>query len=219
MLGAAAAVQVTTGGLRPGILGAARETDRIAGSAEAGSPAERLRFRPPPPPTLRPAPAGKIAFPVDPAARSYVLDNYGDCRGTRMHIGTDIISERGAEVYAVERAEIVRTFTDTGTAGWGWTLRTADDVTYRYFHLDALAPGLAVGDVVEFGQVIGWVGSSGNLIRDADGELVEDRNNIHLHFEYYPTRTVHRDPLPLLDVPSHIRVGPPLKTCSHLAPA
>lgn len=218
MLGAATAVQMATGGWRPGLLGASDTTPRIAGSAEVAAPAERLRFRPPPPPTLRPAPEGMIAFPIDPAARSYILDNYGDCRGTRMHIGTDIISERGAEVYAVERATIVRAFTDTGTAGWGWTLRTEDEVTYRYFHLDSLAPDLEVGDTVEFGQVIGWVGSSGNFIRDEDGELVEDRDNIHLHFEYYPRRAVHRDPLPLLDVPDHIDIGPPIKACSHLAP-
>lgn len=212
MLGAATAVQMATGGWRPGLLGASDTTPRIAGSAEVAAPAERLRFRPPPPPTLRPAPEGMIAFPIDPAARSYILDNYGDCRGTRMHIGTDIISERGAEVYAIERAKIVRAFTNTGTAGWGWAIRTDDDVTYRYFHLDALADDLEVGDTVEFGDVIGWVGSTGNFIW-VDGERVEDHDNIHLHFEYWPERAVTEDPLPLLDVPEDISIGDPLKSC------
>lgn len=185
----------------------------ITGSAEAETPAERLAIRPP---TLQPAPEGMIAFPVDPAAESYVLDNYGDCRGSgsRAHIGVDIISERGAEVYAVERAEIVRSFDNTGTAGWGWEIRTDDDVTYRYFHLDALADELEVGDTVEFGDVIGWVGSTGNFTWDDDEEdQVEDRDNIHLHFEYWPERARTADPLPLLDVPDDISVGPPLKSC------
>lgn len=159
-------------------------------------------------------PEGKLAFPIDPAAESFVLDNYGDCRGggSRAHIGVDIISERGAEVYAIERAKIVRAFTNTGTAGWGWAIRTDDDVTYRYFHLDALADDLEVGDTVEFGDVIGWVGSTGNFIW-VDGERVEDRDNIHLHFEYWPERAVTEDPLPLLDVPEDISIGDPLKSC------
>lgn len=227
LAGATAAVQLATGGFGGGLLGATEGARRIGGSAEAGAPAERLRFRPPPPPTLRPAPEGMIAFPIDPAADSYVLDNYGDCRPggfyDGMHIGVDIISERGAEVYAVERAVIQQDYTDTGTAGWGWALLTEDDVRYRYFHLDSLAPDLEVGDTVEFGQVLGWVGSSGNFIRDEDGELVEDRDNIHLHFEYWPEftreRRVYRDPLPLLDVPDHISIGPPLKACAHREPS
>ena len=129
VVGAAGAIHVATGGFRGGLLGAADGGLSIVDSAEVATPAERLRFRPPPPPTLREPPEGKIAFPVDPAADSYILDNYGDCRGTRMHIGVDIMSERGAEVYAVEPATIVRVFENTGTVGWGWTLRTDDDIT------------------------------------------------------------------------------------------
>ncbi|MEX2625308.1 MAG: M23 family metallopeptidase [Ilumatobacteraceae bacterium] len=208
----AVAAQLGAGRLGVGGLVDASGAPLITESAEAETPAERLAIRPP---TLQPAPDGMIAFPVDPAAESYVLDNYGDCRGSgsRAHIGVDIISERGAEVYAVERAKIVRSFENTGTAGWGWALRTEDDVTYRYFHLDALADEFEVGDTVEFGDVIGWVGSTGNFIWDDDGERVEDRDNIHLHFEYWPERARTVDPLPLLDVPDAISVGPPLKSC------
>lgn len=198
---------LTDGG---GLVDAAGEP-LITESASAETPAERLAMRPP---TLQRPPDGMIAFPIDPAAESYVLDNYGDCRGSgsRAHIGVDIISERGAEVYAVERGEIVRSFENTGTAGWGWAIRTDDDVTYRYFHLDALADEFEVGDTVEFGDVIGWVGSTGNFIW-VDGERVEDRDNIHLHFEYWPERARTVDPLSLLDVPDEISVGPPLKSC------
>ena len=207
------AVSAQLSGPSGGLVDASGRT-LLSESAEAEIAAERLAIRPP---TLRRPPDGKIAFPIDPAANSFVLDNYGDCRGggSRAHIGVDIISERGAEVYAVEAAKVVQVFENTGTAGWGWAIRTEDDITYRYFHLDALADGLEVGDTVEFGDVIGWVGSTGNFIRDDDGERVEDRDNIHLHFEYWPDydNEVHRDPLPLLDIPEDISIGDPLKSC------
>jgi peptidoglycan LD-endopeptidase LytH len=164
---------------------------------------------------LEKPPRGKIAFPIDPRAQSYVLDNFGDCRGggSRAHIGVDIMSERGAEVYAVEAGTLVHVFTNTGTAGWGWALRTRDDVTYRYFHLDRLADGLVQGDTVKFGAVIGYVGSTGNFTYDDDGDRVEDRDNVHLHFEYWPKLSLSADPLPLFDIPDGISTGPPLKSC------
>jgi murein DD-endopeptidase MepM/ murein hydrolase activator NlpD len=219
VVGAAAAVRALGGGLTGGggLLDASGNPV-LTGAAEAESPAERLG--PPPPPTREPTgieipPEGKIAFPIDPSAESYVLDNYGDCRGggSRAHIGVDIISERGAPVYAVVDGVLGRPFLNTGTAGWGWTLVGDDDEIYRYFHLDSLEEGLERGDEVEFGQVIGYVGSTGNFMYDDDGEQVEDLDNIHLHFEYWPESGVTADPLPLLHLPDGISVGPPLKSC------
>lgn len=180
--------------------------------AEAGSVAQRLGA---PPVQIRPPGDGRLVFPIDPTARSYVLDNFGDCRGTRMHQGMDVMSERGAPVYAVADGVLHSQFTNTGTAGYGWTLRDPDATTaYRYFHLDSFAPGLAVGDRVRFGDVIGFVGSSGNFIW-VDGRQVEDRNNIHLHFEVLNDYRTAVDPLPLVQVPDGISVGPPLKSCAH----
>ncbi len=217
-VGAAAAVRMLGGTLASG--GGLDASGRpLSGAAEAASAAERLGPIPDPPVVLERAPKGMIAFPIDPTADSYILDNYGDCRGggSRAHIGVDIMSERGAEVYAVEAGTLVQVFTDTGTAGWGWALRTDDDVTYRYFHLDRLADHLEKGDDVVFGEVLGYVGSTGNFIDDEDGERVEDRDNIHLHFEYWPEQALSADPLPLLDIPDGLSIGPPLKSCENRA--
>lgn len=221
LFGAAAVARVVTDSLRAGGgLLEASGNPPIVDTAAAESAAERLAIRPPvtvPPVTVPPderfvvPPRGKIAFPVDPTAESYILDNFGDCRGSRQHIGTDIMSERGASVYAVEPGVLVQSYTNTGTAGWGWTLEGESGARYRYFHLDALADGLTEGDEVSIGQVIGGVGSSGNFMYEG-GERVEDRSNIHLHFEYYPaSASAAANPLPLLDVPDHISVGPPLR--------
>lgn len=189
-------------------------TASIGRAARASSPAERLRLQPGEPDA--PA-AGRIAFPVDPAADSFVLDNFGDCRGggSRRHQGLDIISERGVPVFAVASGRLSQQYTNTGTAGYGWTLRAADGSSYRYFHLDSFAEGLRRDDEVVFGQVIGYVGSTGNFIW-VDGERVEDRSNIHLHFEVLRDHRRAVDPLPLIEVPDGISIGAPLKSCLHV---
>ncbi len=156
-------------------------------------------------------------FPVDPTARSFVLDNFADCRsgGSRAHIGTDIISQRGAVVYAVADGTLSGQWHNISTAGFGWQLTAADGRRFRYFHLDRFAPGLARGDRVRRGDVIGYVGSTGNFIW-VDGQQVEDRNNIHLHFEVHPPGLKAINPMSVMDVPSRIGIGRRLNACSHL---
>lgn len=187
---------------------------RLDGPGAVATTADRLGV---PPPLITDPGAGRVVFPVDATARSVVLDNFGDCRsgGRRAHIGTDIMSQRGAAIYAVANGRLTNQWRNTGTAGFGWELTADDGRRFRYFHLDRFFPGRRVGDRVVFGEVIGWVGSSGNFIV-VNGQQVEDRNNIHLHFEVYPPGSAAIDPLSVMVLPDHIRVGPPLTACSHL---
>ncbi len=220
----AAAVGRTVG---PRLLGPDRSSaasTALSGPATAGRGAERIGEPAPPattappastvapPPTLAQPPAGKLAFPIDPGPQCYVLDNFGDCRsgGSRAHIGVDILDARGRTVYAVADGRLTYQFTDTGTAGFGWTLQGDDGRLYRYFHLDSFVEGLALGDTVAFGDPIGYVGSSGNFLSDG----TENRANIHLHFEVHEGRNAPIDPLPLLVLPEGVLVGPPLKSCA-----
>jgi murein DD-endopeptidase MepM/ murein hydrolase activator NlpD len=187
---------------------------RLDGPATVAAHADRLGV---PPPVVRDPGGGRLVFPVDPTARSSVIDNFGDCRsgGQRAHIGTDIASERGAAIYAVADGRLTNQWLNTGTAGFGWELTADDGRRFRYFHLDRFFPGRRLGDRVVFGEVIGWVGSSGNFIW-VNGQPVEDRTNIHLHFEVHPSGSAAIDPLGLMAVPDHIRIGPSLDSCSHL---
>lgn len=168
-----------------------------AGAALA--PATRLG---PKPPTV---PAGKLRFPLDPASDCYVLDNFADCRSgcSRLHEGVDIMGSRGQPIYAVANGILTKRFTNTGTAGWGWTLTdTANDVVYRYFHCTEDANGLKEGDRVSDGDVIAFVGKSGTFGVD----------NYHLHFEVRPRGGAAIDPLPLLFVDrTACRISPPIK--------
>lgn len=145
--------------------------------------AERVALRPPP------APAGMLMFPVLPGRNCYVLDNFGDTRGTdRVHEGVDITGSAGQPVYAVASGVLTKRYTNTGTAGWGWTLYDASTTTtYKYFHLAEDPAGFVEGNPVTIGDTIGFVGNSGTVGVD----------NFHLHFEVRPNN-VAIDPLPLL---------------------
>jgi len=196
MLGAACACGLAaTVSPRAGAAGTLALLDEPGTALET---AERLALRPPP------VPDGKLLFPVSPGSDCYVLDNFGDARGsTRLHEGVDIMGSAGFPVFAVVSGVLTQRYTNTGTAGWGWTLYDpSTKTTYKYFHLAEDAVGLAVNSAVTAGQTIGYVGNSGTAGVD----------NFHLHFEVRPNN-VAIDPLPLLVVdPKACRVSPPIRS-------
>jgi murein DD-endopeptidase MepM/ murein hydrolase activator NlpD len=158
-------------------------------------PADRLGVVEPPPP---PTPEGLLIFPLEPESDCYILDNFGDARGsTRLHEGIDIMGSEAQPVLAVADGVLTKRYTNTGTAGWGWTLYDeVADTTYKYFHMADDANGLEEGDAVDLGDVIGYVGDSGTTA-----------GNFHLHFEVRRgegSSTTAKDPLPLLFVDSDV---------------
>lgn len=143
---------------------------------------------------------GTLQFPMNPSPSCLMLNNYGDGRGgTRKHEGTDIMATLGQEVYAVEDGVLYRQFVDGQSnatlSGNGWDLRGTSKTTYAFLHLAGFAPGLSVGDAVVKGQLIGYVGDTGN----------PGPGNYHLHFEVHPGGGSAVDPYPLLDIPTACR--------------
>ncbi|HSL73782.1 MAG TPA: M23 family metallopeptidase [Ilumatobacteraceae bacterium] len=195
---AACAVCLGTGGLGRwlSVEASAGPMTALDGPGSALAPAERLSLRTPP------VPPGKLLFPVEAASDCYILDNYGASRGTRLHEGVDIMGSAGNAVFSVSPGRLTRRYTNTGTAGWGWTVYDDNTrTTYRYFHLMEDPVGLSLGDRVEAGDVLGFVGASGT----------SSPTNFHLHFEVRPN-DVPVDPLPLLFVePTGCRISPPLR--------
>ena len=161
--------------------------------------------------TVATPPPGKLIFPLQvptPKSNIYVLDNFGDCRGDRGHAGLDILASGGGNpIYAVADGQLTKWYTNTGDAGWGWTLYVAETkVTYKYFHMANDQNGLSEGSRVKLGDVLGFVGNSGT----------GSDTNFHLHFEVRPNN-VPTNPLPLLDVPAGVAVSPqPLHACINL---
>lgn len=189
LLGTAAAIvggAAALGARRVGPLDAARAAPNplpIERAATVTAPAKRLRR------------VGATMFPMGPSPRCDILDNFGDARsGGRRHEGIDILATVGQDVYAVADGLLVsQADASASLSGNAWGL-TADDGTYYFFaHLSRFADGLTLGDRVRRGQVIGYVGDTGN----------PGPGNYHLHFEVHPggQRAAAVDPLPLLEVP------------------
>jgi murein DD-endopeptidase MepM/ murein hydrolase activator NlpD len=140
-------------------------------------------------------------FPMESSPVCEVFNNFGGfskSRGSGGHQGVDIGADFRQEVYAVEDGVLYREFSGSGS-GLGWGLHGQSDTKYRYYHLDELVEDLAVDDRVTRGQVIGWVGDTGNA----------SEGGWHLHFEIRPGPEPHQtpvDPVPLLDIPADCNV-------------
>ncbi len=145
-----------------------------------------------------------LNFPMEVLPRCDILDNFGDPRsGGRTHAGTDILATLGQDVYAMVDGTLTQqTFANSGgsssLSGNLWTLTASDGskTYYVYAHLSAFAPGLAKGSIVHRGQLIGYVGDTGN----------PGPGNYHLHFEIHPGGGAAVNPLPRLTVPTGCKV-------------
>jgi murein DD-endopeptidase MepM/ murein hydrolase activator NlpD len=138
-----------------------------------------------------------FTFPVDDPHN--FVDSFGAPRlvGTpdaHWHEGVDIMAPLGTRIFACERGLITRVGANRlgGNSVW---LKGESGTYYYMAHLSAYVPGLAVGQVVEAGQVIGFVGNTG----DAQG------GPTHLHFEVHPDGGPAVDPYPLLKVVDDLR--------------
>ncbi len=117
-----------------------------------------------------------LLVPVLGIVRSQLRDSFVQRRsGGRTHHAIDIMAPRNTPILAIEDGTIVKlTYNRLG----GITLYQLDPTgTYAYYyaHLERYAPGLAAGQPVQRGQVIGYVGTSGNAPKNAP----------HLHFAIY----------------------------------
>lgn len=133
--------------------------------------------------------------PVGGISPDQLRDSFHDKRDGRTHDAIDIPAARGTPVVAAVEGNVVKLF--HSKAG-GITVYQFDDpqsFCYYYAHLDRYAPGLKEGTLLRQGQVLGYVGTTGNAPPNAP----------HLHFEVHelgPDKAWWKgtalDPLPLL---------------------
>ena len=99
----------------------------------------------------------------------------------RKHLGHDMMGSLGTPIVAVEGG-VVEAMGWNRYGGWRIGIRSYDSKRYYYYaHLkkDApFAPGLEVGQMVDGGQLIGFMGRSGY----SDTENVNNIETVHLHF-------------------------------------
>jgi hypothetical protein len=144
----------------------------------------------------------RLIFPV--VGTATYTDDFGDPRPGGIHQGIDIVAARLSPAVAAEAGRI-ELWTTSVQAGCMLYLHGASGATYLYIHLNndltshndnrgkcvagtAYAPGLKNGTRVAAGELVGYVGDSG----DANGI------HPHLHFEVHPNDGAAVDPYPFL---------------------
>jgi len=119
-----------------------------------------------------PAPSG-LLLPVAGIRADQLTDTYNQTRGgTRIHEALDIMAPRGTPVLAAIDGTVEKLFTSVPGGLTIYEFDPARTHAYYYAHLDRYAPGLVEGKALRRGDVIGYVGSTGNASPEAP----------HLHF-------------------------------------
>jgi murein DD-endopeptidase MepM/ murein hydrolase activator NlpD len=117
----------------------------------------------------------RLQIPVLGASPTSLSDQYAQGRTGHMHEAIDILAPAGTPVVAVDDGRIAKLFT---SKPGGLTIYQFDPDThlaYYYAHLQGYAPGLQEGMEVKRGDLIGYVGSTGNA----------DAKTPHLHFTVF----------------------------------
>jgi murein DD-endopeptidase MepM/ murein hydrolase activator NlpD len=118
----------------------------------------------------------ELEMPVEGADRADLTRQFDDARGgARRHEAIDILAPRNTPVKAVENGTIARLFHSKAGGITIYQFDPSQQFCYYYAHLERYATGLKEGDPVRKGQVIGYVGTSGNA----------PPNTPHLHFAIF----------------------------------
>jgi murein DD-endopeptidase MepM/ murein hydrolase activator NlpD len=106
--------------------------------------------------------ARRLDIPVEAVQRRDLHDTFTDARGERVHEALDILAPRNTPVHAVEDGPVAKLF--MSEAG-GITLYQYDPsgaFCYYYAHLDHYADGITEGRMLRRGDILGYVGNTGN---------------------------------------------------------
>jgi murein DD-endopeptidase MepM/ murein hydrolase activator NlpD len=116
----------------------------------------------------------QLMVPVEGMRRAALRDNYTAARADhRIHGALDILAPRSTPVLAAADCIIGRMFSGPIGGIVIYAYDADEQFVYYYAHLERYRKGLAIGDRVAKGSVIGYVGTTGNAPPDAP----------HLHFQ------------------------------------
>ena len=117
----------------------------------------------------------ELEMPVEGVRRDQLTRQFDDARGGRRHEALDILAPHGTPVKAVEGGRVARLFQSKAGGITIYQFDPTETYCYYYAHLDRYAAGLREGDQLRRGQVIGYVGTTGNA----------PKNTPHLHFAVF----------------------------------
>jgi peptidoglycan LD-endopeptidase LytH len=137
-----------------------------------------------------------LFIPVEGIKPGDLMDTFNDARAARRrHDAIDIMAPRGTEVLAADDGTIAKLFTSKDGGLTIYQFDPTQTFSYYYAHLDRYVSGLAEHQTIRRGQLLGYVGSTGNAAENAP----------HLHFAIARLGTDHAwwkgdpiNPYPLL---------------------
>ena len=114
-----------------------------------------------------------LIIPVAGVRPEQLLDTYADARSEgRTHDAIDIIAPAETPVLAAADGKILKLFQSDRGGTTIYQLSTSQEMVFYYAHLSHYADGLTEGSLVKQGEVIAYVGDTGNA----------GAGNYHLHF-------------------------------------
>jgi murein DD-endopeptidase MepM/ murein hydrolase activator NlpD len=141
----------------------------------------------------------RLLIPVSGVSPSSLADNFNEIHNGHRHEALDIMAARGTPVVAVDEGNVVKLFNSKPGGLTVYQFDHSQVWCFYYAHLDRYAQGLKEGTLLRKGDVLGYVGSSGNASPSAP----------HLHFTIFKLEPEKRwwqgtpiDPYPLL-TPNH----------------
>jgi peptidoglycan LD-endopeptidase LytH len=118
-------------------------------------------------------PSNRLLLPVAGVKPSALRDAYTEARsGGREHQAIDIMAPRGSEVVSAADGVLLKLHNSALGGLMVYAADATDSFIFMYGHLDAYATGLVPGMSLRRGQLLGYVGSTGNVSPNAP----------HLHF-------------------------------------
>ena len=115
----------------------------------------------------------QLMVPVAGVAPARIPDSFRAGRGDHVHNALDILAPRGTPVLATDDGRVLRVSSNRLGGLTIYLLDAAERFVYYYAHLDRYRDGLHAGMAVARGEVLGYVGTTGNA----------PENVPHLHFQ------------------------------------
>lgn len=120
--------------------------------------------------------ADQLLIPVAGIRAGELNDTYNQARGTeRHHEALDIVAPKGTQVLAVADGKVAKLFDSKPGGLTVYQFDTSEKRAYYYAHLDRYAADVKEGNVLKRGDLVGYVGSTGNA----------DPATPHLHFAIF----------------------------------
>jgi len=117
----------------------------------------------------------RLRVPIDGMDVDSMKGGFAERRSGHTHEAVDVLAPRNTPIHAVEDGEIAKLFVSKAGGNTIYQFDPSQKLVYYYAHLERYATGIAEGQQIKKGQIIGYVGTSGNA----------PPNTPHLHFAVF----------------------------------